>query len=380
MKSTYEPMFGPLKWLLHLERLPDWAALGFLLGLALTVYVAWPVSLAPAAALFQLIVTLADWVSLLLLPRMRRSFGPPKPPLISLAVVRAAPMVVFGLLWPQLAIPVILNLLITAVSLYALWVEPFQLGVTYQTLETSKLDPDAPPVRLLHLGDLHMEQISPREQELNRLVQALAPDVIVFSGDYISLLHPNFALAREHIRRVISEWKAPLGVYAVSGSPLVESEEMIAEFLKDMDNIRWLRDEAVLLETDAGPLTVLGMSTTHEREADIPRLRQLTAALPNGTFRLLLYHSPDLAPEAGELGYDLYLAGHTHGGQIRLPLIGPVVTSSEFWRTYAMGRYNLGPTTLYVTRGIGMEGASAPRVRMLCPPEIILWEIRGKKA
>ncbi|GAB4465678.1 MAG: hypothetical protein Kow00120_30760 [Anaerolineae bacterium] len=380
MKSSYEPMFGPLKWLLHLERLPDWAVLGFLLGLALAVYLAWAPAVALAAALFQLVFTLSDWLSLALLPRLGRSFGPPKPPLIALAVVRAALMVIAGLLWLNLALPVVLNLLISLVSVYALWVEPFRLGVTHETLETPALDPDAPPVRLLHLGDLHLEQISPRECALNRLVETLAPDVIVFSGDYISLLHPDFAQACDHIRRIISAWRAPLGVYVVSGSPLVETDDMVARFVEGLDNLRWLRDEAALVETDAGPITILGMSTTHEREADIPRLRELTGALPNGTFRLLLHHSPDLAPEADELGYDLYLAGHTHGGQIRLPLIGPIVTSSEFWRTYAMGRYDLEHTTLYVTRGIGMEGAAAPRVRLLSPPEIVLWEIRGKRA
>ena len=379
MKSSYEPMFGPLKWFLYLERLPHWATLGFLAGLALAVYVAWPATLAPAAALFQLAITLADWLSLDLLPRTGRSFGPPKPPLILLAALRALLMVIAGLVWPRLVLSVVINLLITAVSLYALWIEPFRLGVTVQKLETPKLDPNAPPLRLLHLGDLHMERISPRERQLNRLVKALAPDVIVFSGDYISLLHPNFEQACADIRAIISEWKAPLGVYVIAGSPLVETEAMVAQFVEGLDNLRWLRDETALIEAESGPIMLLGMSTTHDRDLDVPRLRELTAKLPNGPFRLLLYHSPDLVPEADELGFDLYLAGHTHGGQIRLPLIGPLVTSSEFWRTYAMGRYDLEHTTLYVTRGIGMEGASAPRARLLCPPEIILWEIRGKK-
>lgn len=379
MKNTYEPMLGPLKWLLALERIPSGVVAAFLLALAAAVYLAWPPALALAAAIFQLIITLADWLSLLLLPRTGRSFGPAKPPLIALALVRALLMVVFGLLLPLPIIPIVLNLLITVVSLYAQWIEPFRLEVTRQTLESPKLDPDAPPIRLLHLGDLHMEQISPRERELNRLVRELAPDIIVFSGDFVSLLHPDPERARAQIRQVISEWRAPMGVYIVAGSPLIETEEMVESFVEGLDNLRWLRDEAVVLETDAGQLALLGMSTTHERERDIPRLRELTQMMPKGAFWLLLHHSPDLAPEADELGYDLYVAGHTHGGQIRLPLIGPIVTSSEFWRTYAMGRYDMEHATLYVSRGLGMEGASAPRVRLLCPPEIVLWEIKGKR-
>jgi predicted MPP superfamily phosphohydrolase len=65
---------------------------------------------------------------------------------------------------------------------------------------------------------------------------------------------------------------------------------------------------------------------------------------------------------------DLY-----HGGQIHLPLFGAVITSSDFWKRYEMGRYEEGNTTLYVSRGLGMEGKGAPRARFLAPPEVILW-------
>jgi predicted MPP superfamily phosphohydrolase len=82
-------------------------------------------------------------------------------------------------------------------------------------------------------------------------------------------------------------------------------------------------------------------------------------------------------PEAARAGVDLFLAGHTHGGQIRLPLIGAVVTSSIYWKRYEMGLYTQGHTWLYVSRGIGMEGLGAPRARFLCPPEIELFELRG---
>jgi hypothetical protein len=77
-------------------------------------------------------------------------------------------------------------------------------------------------------------------------------------------------------------------------------------------------------------------------------------------------------PQAVELGIDLYLCGHTHGGQVRLPVIGPLLTSSHLGREYVMGHYQVGQTHLYVSRGVGLEGLSAPRVRLLAPPEITL--------
>jgi predicted MPP superfamily phosphohydrolase len=91
----------------------------------------------------------------------------------------------------------------------------------------------------------------------------------------------------------------------------------------------------------------------------------------------LLYHTPDLAPEAAEAGIDLQLSGHTHGGQVRLPFFGALFAGSLYGKRYEVGRLSEGALTLYVTRGIGMEGKGAPRVRFLSPPEITLWELSG---
>jgi predicted MPP superfamily phosphohydrolase len=93
------------------------------------------------------------------------------------------------------------------------------------------------------------------------------------------------------------------------------------------------------------------------------------------TLSLLLYHTPDLIETADREEIDLYLAGHTHGGQVRLPFFGAIVTMSAYGKQYEMGLYQLNPTTLYVSRGVGMEGMGLPRVRFLCPPEIVLIEL-----
>lgn len=98
---------------------------------------------------------------------------------------------------------------------------------------------------------------------------------------------------------------------------------------------------------------------------------------PRSGLKLLLTHAPDIAPDADALGIDLYLCGHTHGGQIRLPLIGALASASHLGKRFVMGRYEMVNATVYTSRGVGMEGLGAPRARFLCPPEIILWEIQG---
>jgi predicted MPP superfamily phosphohydrolase len=92
--------------------------------------------------------------------------------------------------------------------------------------------------------------------------------------------------------------------------------------------------------------------------------------VPAGAFTLLLAHSPDYVTEAAERGVDVQLSGHTHGGHLRLPLLGGF-GMPRFGRRYLMGRYQVGPTALYVSRGLG----GVP-LRLLCPPEATIITLR----
>jgi uncharacterized protein len=252
--------------------------------------------------------------------------------------------------------------------------------VTSQTLRTRKLAP-GPPLRLLHLGDLHAEiGFTGREQQLLERVRACRPDLILFSGDLLNLSYIEDPRAWEVARRVLRELEAPLGVFVVSGSPAVDQPDVLAQVLASLPNIHWLRDEKVTLEHAGQSVDVVGLHCTHKPFIDGPRLTTLLGEGPHERFTILLYHTPDLAPEAAEAGIDLQLSGHTHGGQVRLPLFGALYAASLYGKRYEMGRRTEGDLTLYVTRGVGLEGKAAPRVRLLCPPEIVMWEISGADA
>ncbi len=311
---------------------------------------------------------LLDWLLLAWLPRVGYSYGPPRPTALLLAVCRL----------PFAFLPLPFNLGIqivgTLLVIYGFWIEPHKITVTHQVLTSSKLNGDQ-PIRLLHLGDLHLERITRRELQLNKLVEELKPDLILFSGDILNLSYIEDPLAIQQAQQIMRGWKAPYGVFLVSGSEAVDLEQVFPGLVNVL-NAEWLDNRKVTVAVGDNHLEIIGVTCSHKPHQDEPILDQLLEARDDG-FKILLYHSPDLAPIAAHKGIDLQLSGHTHGGQVCLPFYGPLFTASLYGRDFRSGRYQIGGLTLYITRGIGMEGKAAPRVRFLCPPEIILWELRA---
>jgi predicted MPP superfamily phosphohydrolase len=321
---------------------------------------------------------LVDILVLLALPRLRLSFGPWKPQFFVLLVARVAVAALLGVLALWLAArSALLMLLIVQVmgSLLLVWgaaIEPFRLGLSRLEVTTAKWPVGERPARILHITDLHIERLTRREARILDWVEALRPDLIVLTGDYLNLSYNEDATAHDELRDFLSRLQAPAGVYATLGSPPVDLRQVSAGLFTGLD-IRLLRDEAVEVPVGAtGRLVLLGLDCSHDRPTDAARLARVVAAAPDSGPRILLYHSPDLMPEASELGIELYLCGHTHGGQVRLPLFGAILTSSELGKRHEMGHYQIGQTHLYVSRGVGFEGLSAPRVRLLSPPEVTL--------
>ena len=337
------------------------------------------------AAAIYLLFALSDWLLLWWLPRSGRSFGPVGPQLLVKSVPRVGVAILVALpawLAGEFGLGIILLILLQLAGSAAYWWgmlhEPFALATTSLAIESPKLSSTAPPIRLLHLSDLHVERLTRREaQRLVELVTQANSDVIVITGDYLNLSYVDDPTARAEVRKILAKLTAPYGVYATLGSPPVDPRNTTPS-LFDGFNIRLLRDEVAALDFgDGRKLSLLGLDCEHDLESDTSAFKRLIELAPDDSVRVLLYHSPELMPLVQQYPVDLYLCGHTHGGQIRLPLYGAMITSSVTGKRYEMGRYTEQGTTLYVSRGIGLEGLSAPRMRLLCPPEIILFTLTG---
>ena len=269
-----------------------------------------------------------------------------------------------------------LNLALSALAIYATWIEPYRIQLSEREYHVPGWA-EGQTVRLLHVSDIHFERASLREKRLMDLIKANPADLLLLTGDYMNLSSVYDPEARQGVHDLLAQMAPffPAGAYAITGSPVVDREDVVPAIFTDLP-IRWLDDESVTLRIGEHPLWLAGVRCTYQIERDLEAVKALVTAAPPAGPRVLLYHTPDLMPLLERCALDLYLCGHTHGGQMRLPFFGAVATSSRWGKRYEHGVYSENGILLYISRGLGLEGLGAPRARFLAPPEVILWHLK----
>lgn len=238
---------------------------------------------------------------------------------------------------------------------YGAMIEPYWPEVTYLRLKGPGLQR---PVRLVHLSDLHCDTHPRLEPRLPGLIAEQHPDAIFFTGDSI-----NTREGLPILRQFLTALARIAPTFVVMGN--WDSWYWSDVHLFEGTGVHELDGEVVR----CGELAVGGVAVEHEA-----RLPQVLKSLQKTPFSVLLFHYPDLIYEvAGKT--DLYLAGHTHGGQVALPLYGAFITHSKYGKRFESGLFQVQGTSLYVNRGIGMEGGQMPRVRFCARPEITVIEV-----
>lgn len=344
------------------------------------LYGAWQTAL--LAGGMQLVFFAADAAVLRSLPRRRISFGDWRAQFFPLALLRVLATAVAGLVgllagWQAaLGLALFAQLMGTLLLSWASLVEPAGVTMTRLRITSDRLASGTPPMRIFHISDLHIDRLSVRETAVLEAIQRTQPDAIVITGDFVSTSNNTDRETFEQVRRFLSRLSAPYGVYATLGTPPVDLREFVVPLFEGLP-VTLLREAWHKIDMGKGrELVLMGMDCTHDIPHDAASLQRMVEQAPQEAPQVLLYHSPELMPQAVEHGLDLYLCGHTHGGQVRLPVVGALMTSSQLGRRYVMGHYPEGRTHLYVSRGVGFEGLSAPRVRLLSPPEVTLVTIR----
>ena len=259
---------------------------------------------------------------------------------------------------------------------YAFFVEPYWLAVTRVRIPTPKLPKGSRPIRIVHISDLHSDARPRLEERLPGVIAAQDPDLIVFTGDAANS-DAGMPVARRCLSRIaqIAPTFAVMGNWDFPG-------------IYDGTSVRLLHADALKTDVRGTTLWIAGVAFGAEVSfvggAFAPRVLEPSRgteppptldAVPREALAVFLYHTPDLIYPIAERNIDLCLCGHTHGGQVALPLYGALVTLSRFGKRFEAGLYRVGDTWLYVNRGIGMMGGPVPRVRFWSRPEVTVIEL-----
>ena len=268
---------------------------------------------------------------------------------------------------------------------YVLRVEPLWIEVTTPTLRVENLPQPLEGLTIAQMGDLHAS-VDSRDSvgALVTRVNALHPDLVVLTGDYVRDGRGDSGAIAEELGGLRGRY----GVYAILGNHDVwKGPARLTEELERV-GITVLRNQAVRVPVGESGLWLIGLddlgvsgwSVRGITIADlaerwrplVARLDGLLREVPSGEPRILLVHNPDLNECLTDQDLDLALSGHTHGGQVRLPLIGAPVVPSVMGQKYVGGWAQGGASPVYVNRGVGAN----LNLRLNARPEITLLTLR----
>lgn len=219
-------------------------------------------------------------------------------------------------------------------------------------------------LRIAVLSDLHVHPEQPEGflAEAFARAQDWSPDIIVLPGDFVSLNRRYL----EDEKELLAGLSAPLGVYACLGNHdwIGGRGPQVTKVLEEA-GVRVLVDEAVALPGHPD-CRLIGLDVHGPAGGDLDRALE---GVGQDECKIMLAHTPDIVLAASQLAIDLVVSGHTHGGQVCLPLVGPLIVPSAFGPRFAAGLFNVDGTRLFVTRGVGSH---AKTMRFRCAPEVAL--------
>ena len=256
---------------------------------------------------------------------------------------------------------------------YAQRIEPGWVDLTSVRLVLPRLAPEFAGLRIVQLSDIHMDDWMTPERlgAIVRLVNAQAPDVVALTGDFVTY----------EPRRFAPRLTAALGALpprAVRVATLGNHDHwnlpaLVRQVLRDA-GIADVSNGVFTLRRGAAMLHLGGIDDFMERQ---DRLDLVLERLPEAGAAILLAHEPDFADISAATGrFDLQLSGHSHGGQVQIPLGGPLVVPPHAEK-YPSGRYQVGEMIQYTNRGIGMV---PPYVRFNCRPEVTVFTLEAPRA
>ncbi|MEG2410782.1 MAG: metallophosphoesterase [Erysipelotrichaceae bacterium] len=268
--------------------------------------------------------------------------------------------------------------ILIGVVFYGTYVSVERVSLNYQSITSSKIAPDLNNLQIAFVSDIHynhfmnQERLKPMIDKLNKA----NPDLIIFGGDLFD--HPELNMPtpeiQSEITNLLTSLKAPLGKFAILGEQDLMNENvklMCEQILYNSDfevisnrNIRIHRKSSASLSL-VGIDSLLGGA---------PNVEAAFTNVSDQDFVLCVSHAPDIISQLPMNTISLFLAGHSHGGQIRIPLIGPL-NKIEGAKDYVSGSYQSKSAKIHISNGIGTTNSD---IRIFAPAEILIYRLVSK--
>jgi predicted MPP superfamily phosphohydrolase len=252
-------------------------------------------------------------------------------------------------------------------ALYAGEISRHELSIEQHTFQLPHLPDAFRGMRIVQVSDFHYAEYTEAFflRDMVSRINQLTPDMVVLTGDFISFSPMPQSFAQRHAApcaAILSGIECPLRYAILGNHDYIVGPEYVAAPLRE-HGIPVLMNATVALERGNQRIWLGGLGSACVDKADPAHA---LAGVPAGEPVILMAHEPDILPDIARYNVDLMLSGHTHGGQVRIPFL-PLFHLPEYGEKYIEGLFRLGPTQLYVNRGIGAVGVP---FRFRCPPEI----------
>ena len=255
------------------------------------------------------------------------------------------------------------------------------LETTQRKIHIARLPKAFEGFRIAQLSDIHIGPFMDEDEirKYVRIANSLKPDLIALTGDFLTF-DPSPLPA---VVSALSGLRAPFGVFGCLGNhdSWARSEDALTEAFSQV-GVRLLRQEQLAIRISGERINLIGIDFANSRHMSAGpahvnswTLQGVEKLMEPDAVNILLSHNPDTFDRAAELGIDLSLAGHTHGGQLALEFISPELAPSRIVTPYVSGWFQKPGGQLYVNRGIGTIAAP---MRVGAPPELSVMElVRG---
>ncbi|WP_430786256.1 metallophosphoesterase [Virgibacillus flavescens] len=253
---------------------------------------------------------------------------------------------------------------------YAREVEPYLLDIHQEFIASDKITSQFNGFKIVQFSDTHIGFHYSIEQ-LEKLVKTINeqnPDIIVFTGDLVDA--PNDYNWNTPLTRILGSLKAKYAKYWIYGNHDHGGYGTnIVKNVMDQSGFKLLQNQHVTINIEQESFVLAGIDDVMLGD---PNLEKALKQTDSSLFTMLLAHEPDFADRAVEYSVDVQLSGHSHGGQVRLPIIGHLYTPM-YAEKYVQGKHQIGNLTLFVTKGIGTTRLP---YRFLCKPEIYVYTLQ----